>query len=237
MGKILDQICEYLSFERSFVNQIRISLNPDTGLEFFVEDQLKYTIAKGPYFDLRSATRLLEKYCINAPTTARNAIRIAASICCPQNRSILLESSPGVGKTSLIQNLAEICGFRLVRLNLSEHIDLSDLLGSDLPAESQASSSVTFEFVFGPVSRAVINDDWLLLDELNLANQAVLEGLNSLLDHRKELYIPEVNRVLKCGKNFKLFAAQNPYSQGGGRKQLPQSFLNRFICIYLQPLM
>lgn len=142
-----------------------------------------------------------------------------------------------MGKTSLIQNLAEICGFRLVRLNLSEHIDLSDLLGSDLPAESQASSSVTFEFVFGPVSRAVINDDWLLLDELNLANQAVLEGLNSLLDHRKELYIPEVNRVLKCGKNFKLFAAQNPYSQGGGRKQLPQSFLNRFICIYLQPLM
>jgi midasin len=28
---------------------------------------------------------------------------------------------------------------------------------------------------------------WVLLDELNLASQSVLEGLNALLDHRAEV--------------------------------------------------
>ena len=61
--------------------------------------------------------------------------------------------------------------------------------------------------MYGPVIRAIIDDHWLLLDELNLASQPVLEGLNSLLDHRREIYVPEVNQVFKCNKGFKLFGA------------------------------
>lgn len=65
--------------------------------------------------------------------------------------------------------------------------------------------------------------------QLNLASQSVLEGLNACFDHRAEIYIPEL------GMNFhvqhrmtKIFGCQNPYRQGGGRKGLPKSFLNRF---------
>jgi len=55
-----------------------------------------------------------------------------------------------------------------------------------------------------------------------------VEGLNSLLDHRATIYLPELDRSYTCHPSFRLFACQNPVLQGGGRKGLPQSFLNRF---------
>ena len=67
---------------------------------------------------------------------------------------------------------------------------------------------------------------------MNLASQTVLEGLNACLDHRGEVYIAELDQVFKRNPNFKLFAAQNPHHQGGGRKGLPSSFVNRFIVVY-----
>lgn len=61
-----------------------------------------------------------------------------------------------------------------------------------------------------------------------LCLQSVLEGLNACLDHRAEVYIPELGRSFRCPPTFKVFAAQNPLVQGGGRKGLPRSFLSRF---------
>lgn len=62
-------------------------------------------------------------------------------------------------------------------------------------------------------------DCWILLDELNLASQSVLEGLNACLDHRGEIFIPELNRTFKLNKGkTRIFASQNPHLQGGGRK-------------------
>ena len=67
---------------------------------------------------------------------------------------------------------------------------------------------------------------------MNLASQSVLEGLNACLDHRGEVYISELDQIFKKNPNFKIFAAQNPHHQGGGRKGLPSSFVNRFIVVY-----
>lgn len=65
--------------------------------------------------------------------------------------------------------------------------------------------------------------------QLNLASQSILESLNAVLDHRGELFIPELGRTfsIQCDQT-KLFACQNPQRQGGARKGLPKSFLNRF---------
>lgn len=79
----------------------------------------------------------------------------------------------------------------------------------------------------GPLLAAVKAGSWVLLDELNLAGQSVLEGLNGLLDHRAALFVPELGQSFKAHTDFRLFAAQNPLQEGGGRKGLPKSFLNR----------
>jgi midasin len=76
----------------------------------------------------------------------------------------------------------------------------------------------------------------VLLDELNLAGQSVLEGLNGLLDHRAALFVPELGQSFKAHSNFRLFAAQNPLQEGGGRKGLPKSFLNRFTRVAVELL-
>jgi MoxR-like ATPase len=71
---------------------------------------------------------------------------------------------------------------------------------------------------------------------MNLAHQTVLEGLNAILDHRKTVYIPELDQEFKCHPDFCIFACQNPIEHGIGRKNLPKSFLNRFTKIYLEDL-
>jgi hypothetical protein len=68
-----------------------------------------------------------------------------------------------------------------------------------------------------------------LLLQLNLASQSVLEGLNACLDHRGEVFIPELGETFYIqSDSTRLFGAQNPLRQGGARRGLPQSFLNRF---------
>ncbi|KAK4336875.1 hypothetical protein RND71_043910 [Anisodus tanguticus] len=89
---------------------------------------------------------------------------------------------PGVGKTSLVDALAKASGYKLIRINLSEQTDINDLFGADLPVENQEAK---FEWRDGPLLQALKTEScWVLLDELNLASQSVLEGLNACLDHR-----------------------------------------------------
>ena len=73
----------------------------------------------------------------------------------------------------------------------------------------------------------------MILDELNLAPSEVLEALNRLLDDNRELYLPEINEVVKPHPNFRLFATQNPAGAYGGRKPLSRAFRNRFVEIHM----
>ncbi|CAK9179916.1 unnamed protein product [Ilex paraguariensis] len=167
-----------------------------------------------------------------APTTRRNALRVLRAM--QLSKPVLLEGSPGVGKTSLIVALGKFSGHTVVRINLSEQTDIMDLLGSDLPIESD--EGMHFAWSDGILLQALKKGSWVLLDELNLAPQSVLEGLNAILDHRAEVFIPELGLTFKCPSSFRIFACQNPSQQGGGRKGLPKSFLNRFTKVFVDEL-
>ncbi len=57
-------------------------------------------------------------YSLDAKTTSENALRLLRAL--QLSRPILLEGSPGVGKTSLVTAVAKMSGNEIVRINLSE---------------------------------------------------------------------------------------------------------------------
>jgi len=186
-----------------------------------------FALAKGPH-PCRAPP-----FAFSAPTTAANALRVLRA-CAVRGRSVLLEGSPGAGKTSLVASLAAQTGHELVRINLSEQTELVDLFGAELPVEHGRPG----EFAWRPAAflDAMQRGAWVLLDEMNLASQAVLEGLNSCLDHRGAVYVAEIGRTFTKHADFRIFAAQNPQHQGGARKGLPKSLLNRFIQVHVAEL-
>lgn len=207
------------------------------------------------------------RFFFGAPATRRNLSKLMrASLV---KKAVLLEGSPGVGKTSIVEALGCALAHPVVRINLSEQTDIMDLFGTYLPcpsedvaiavAEDEEDGAVPaneeggfaaaeketapvprpakgpqFAWSDGVLLRALKEGSWVILDELNLASQSVLEGLNALLDHRSTVFIPELNEEFHAHPDFRVFACQNPLLEGGGRKGLPRSFLNRFIKVHVE---
>ena len=94
---------------------------------------------------------------------------------------------------------------------------MMDLLGSEYPTvrdndgvHDDEGEDIQFRWCDGALLRAIKEGHWFLIDEMNLAQQSVLEGLNAILDHRRTVYIPELNQEFECHPEFFVFACQNP---------------------------
>ncbi|KAH9440320.1 hypothetical protein Pst134EB_030939 [Puccinia striiformis f. sp. tritici] len=120
-----------------------------------------------------------------------------------------IKCSISLGKTSIVEALARLSGKKLQRINLSDQTDLLDLYGAD--ASVEGASPGQFERKDASLLDAFQKGDWVLLDEMNLAPQTVLEGLNGCLDYRGTVYVPEIDCTFKRHPDCRVFAAQNPH--------------------------
>ena len=165
---------------------------------------------------------------IETPTTVENLGRLGRSI--RMNENVLMVGSTGVGKTSLVKYLAALTNNELRRINLSDMTDNTELIGGYKPSKDGH-----FEWQDGIITEALRKGQWLLLDEVNLADPAILERLNSLLDDDRFITLTEKsNEVVKADPNTRIFATMNPSSYSG-RKELSEAMLNRFNLVYQDP--
>jgi len=165
---------------------------------------------------------------IETPTTVENLGKLGRSL--RLNENVLMVGTTGVGKTSLVKYLAALTNNELRRINLSDMTDNTELIGGYKP-----SNNGSFEWQDGIITEALRKGQWLLLDEINLAEPAILERLNSLLDDDRFITLTEKNNeVVKAHPNTKIFATMNPSSYSG-RKELSEAMLNRFHRTYVDP--
>ncbi|KAK7048623.1 midasin [Favolaschia claudopus] len=98
-----------------------------------------------------------------------------------------------------------------------------------------------FEWHDGPLVDAMRNGDVFLLDEISLADDSVLERLNSVLEPGRTLVLAERGGndleypAIRAADSFKLVATMNP---GGdyGKKELSPALRNRFTEIWVPPV-
>jgi midasin (ATPase involved in ribosome maturation) len=121
------------------------------------------------------------------PTTKANLEQILAV--CANPIHLLLEGSSGVGKSATIDEAAAQTGKKLERFNMSSRVNIDDLLGK-VTLETDPKGMKSFKFASQPFTRAFGEGHWLLLDELNLAQDTVLQCIEGALD-TKVLRVPD----------------------------------------------
>ncbi|CAF1192426.1 unnamed protein product, partial [Didymodactylos carnosus] len=145
----------------------------------------------------------------------------------------LLAGPPGVGKTKIIEVLAKMLGYDVVRINFSSNTTFEDLIGSFVPRVVNGQRS--FEFQEGPLYLSLKDNrrnTVILFDELNLARKELLNQLTPLFANENQLFIPALAKSIRIDGSI-IVAAMNPASIGGGREKLPRSTQTHFIQVQL----
>lgn len=141
----------------------------------------------------------------------------------------LVEGETSTSKTSSIRFLAALVGANVVRLNLNGQTDTGELVGRYVPEGSG------WRFAEGLVPTAMRMGWWVVLDEVNLAEPAVLERLNPCLERTPELTLTEgpgtrfgPDGDVPVHPSFRVFATMNPTAYAG-RSVLSEAWRDRFV--------
>lgn len=142
---------------------------------------------------------------------------------------VLAVGSTATSKSSAIRYLAALTGAQVARLNLNGQTDTAELIGRYVPDGSG------WRFAEGLVPLAMRNGWWLVLDEVNLAEPAVIERLNPVLEREPTLVLTEgpgtrfgVGGEVAVHPEFRVFATMNPPTYVG-RSTLSAAWRDRFV--------
>lgn len=129
---------------------------------------------------------------------------------------VLFEDLPGLGKTTLSSALAHIAGLRFQRIQFTNDMLASDVIGINIFNQAEH----IFEFKPGPVFTQI-----LLADEINRCSP---KTQSALLEAMEEgcVTVDGVRHALP--QPFWVIATQNPLFQSG-TYTLPESQLDRFL--------
>ena len=129
---------------------------------------------------------------------------------------ILVESVPGLAKTTAINTLAKALGIDFKRIQFTPDLLPSDLTGSQI----YNPKSGEFSIKQGPIFTNL-----LLADEINRSPAKVQ---SALLEVMAEKQVTIANESFKIDGPFLVMATQNPVEQEG-TYQLPEAQLDRFM--------
>ncbi|MGX4643889.1 AAA family ATPase [Massilia sp. SYSU DXS3249] len=132
----------------------------------------------------------------------------------------LVEGVPGLGKTLLVKSLAQATDMQFRRVQFTPDLMPSDIVGTEILEEDQATRQRSFRFQPGPVFTQV-----LLADEIN---RAPPKTQSALLEAMQERSVTFAGHTHPLPRPFFVLATQNPIEQAG-TYPLPEAQLDRFL--------
>ncbi len=146
------------------------------------------------------------------------------------NENVLLTGGTGVGKTTHIVQLAARIYQPLLRINFNGETRMSDLIGKMTVINGETI------WVDGVLPTAMRHGYWILFDEIDFADPAVLSLLHPVLEQNPMLTLKENGgEIIKPHPLFRVFATANSIgamsdrsSAYGGTNTMNEAFLDRW---------
>ena len=132
---------------------------------------------------------------------------------------VLLEGIPGIGKTKLVQTLADVLHLKFSRIQFTPDLMPGDIIGTTVVRETDTGRKF-MEFQPGPVFANLV-----LADEINRATPKTQSSLLEVMDRGKVTVDGAAHAV---GVPFMVVATQNPVDYEG-TFPLPESQMDRFL--------
>ncbi len=142
--------------------------------------------------------------------------QILIAILCDANA--LLESKPGLGKTTMVKAIAQVLDLQFSRIQNTPDLMPSDITGTYIIEES--SGKKVFKFQRGPLFANLV-----LADEIN---RATPKTQAALLEAMQEKQVTVGNQTFPLESPFFVLATQNPIDQEG-TYPLPEAQTDRFL--------
>ncbi|WP_380676716.1 AAA family ATPase [Salinigranum sp. GCM10025319] len=139
-------------------------------------------------------------------------------VCIFADGNALLESNPGLGKTSMIRTLSEVTDLQFSRIQNTPDLMPSDITGTEIIRETDSGREFAFEK--GPVFANIV-----LADEIN---RATPKTQAALLEAMQEKQVTAAGETYDLPRPFFILATQNPIDQGG-TYALPEAQTDRFL--------
>ncbi|MBL7223878.1 MAG: MoxR family ATPase [Candidatus Brocadiae bacterium] len=142
-------------------------------------------------------------------------------LCCLFARGhALMIGVPGLAKTLMISTLAGILKLDFHRIQFTPDLMPSDITGTEIIEEDQATGKRSFRFVKGPIFANII-----LADEIN---RTPPKTQAALLQSMQEYQVSSAGVIYDLDLPFFVLATQNPIEQEG-TYPLPEAQLDRFM--------
>src|SRR6056297_3490364 len=139
-------------------------------------------------------------------------------ICILADGNALLESNPGLGKTTMVRTVAQVTDLQFSRIQNTPDLMPSDITGTEIIRETDSGREFVFEK--GPVFANVV-----LADEIN---RATPKTQAALLEAMQEKQVTAAGETYKLPRPFFILATQNPIDQSG-TYALPEAQTDRFL--------
>lgn len=146
----------------------------------------------------------------------------------PGQDSLYLSGPTGCGKTSAILETAARLNWPIESVTLSQRTEVTDLIGRNVLRHGE------LHYEYGPLARAMLYGEILLLNEIDLLCPGELSALNDVIEGKNLTVVSNMGEKIYAHPGFRIIATANTKGNGDassfyqGVRYQNQAFLDRW---------